>query len=198
MSDIETNTSENTNYYPEIKQVPLVSPEGYFIQVTLAQLSPNEADKGVYLLPEGALDIPIPEIKSGYTAKYINGNWVYEKDTKSQELIWELIKQKRYKHCYGGCYIKSINKWFYSDESSRQQYLFLRTLEQIPPKTMWKTMDGSFIEMTKTLLDELSLSLFKEEQQNFYNAENHYIKLLESSNPNTYDYSNGWSKLYGE
>lgn len=115
---------------------------------------------------------------------------------EQQQQIWEQIKILRHQKCRQGCYVKSVYKWFHSDDASRQQYIFMRTLPNIPEKTMWKTMDGSFIAMTKILLDELSLALFSEEQHNFTVAEQHRGKMLQTENPLDYDYSQGWSKVY--
>lgn len=115
---------------------------------------------------------------------------------QQQAQVWENIKQMRHDKCRGGCYVKSVNKWFHSDDASRQQYIFMRTLPDIPQNTMWKTMDGSFIAMTKPLLDELSIALFAEEQHNFITAEQHRAKMLQAENPLDYDYSDGWSKIY--
>lgn len=115
---------------------------------------------------------------------------------EQQQQIWEQIKTLRHQKCRQGCYVKSADKWFHSDDASRQQYIFMRTLPDIPEKTMWKTMDGSFVAMTKSLLDELSITLFAEEQHNFITAEQHRAKMLQVENPLDYDYSQGWSKVY--
>lgn len=131
-----------------------------------------------------------------------DGQWHIDEQTQQQitaeqqAQAWENIKQIRYDKCRGGCYVKSVDKWFHSDDASRQQYIFMRTLPDIPQNTMWKTMDGSFIAMTKSLLDELSIALFVEEQHNFITAEQHRAKMHQAENPLDYDYSQGWSKVY--
>ncbi|MCW9710924.1 DUF4376 domain-containing protein [Avibacterium sp. 21-586] len=113
-----------------------------------------------------------------------------------QAEVWGKIKQKRYQNCRGGVYVKSVDKWFHSDDASRQQYTFMRTLPDFPP-TAWKTMDNSFVEMTKALLNELSLAMFTHEQADFANAERHRLAMLAVDNPLDYDYSTGWSAIYG-
>lgn len=139
-----------------------------------------------------------------HLTQFKNGEFIYTvididlKKVKAddQNTIWEQIKKMRHDKCRGGCYVKSVDKWFHSDDASRQQYLFMRTLPDIPENTMWKTMDGSFIAMTKALLDELSLALFAEEQHNFITAEQHRAKMLRAKNPLNYDYTAGWSQVY--
>ncbi|WP_439240852.1 DUF4376 domain-containing protein [Lonepinella sp. BR2474] len=115
---------------------------------------------------------------------------------EQQAQIWEQIKQKRYDNGRNGVYVKSVDKWFHTNDVSRQQYTFLRTLESFPD-TDWKVMDNSFVKLNKALLDELSLAMFNHEQADFKNAEMHRMKMLQAENPLDYDYSTGWSAIYG-
>lgn len=112
---------------------------------------------------------------------------------EQQALMWERIKDKRAQSCHAGIYIKSLEKWLHSDADSRQQYTFLRTLDKLPENQLWKTMDNSFVPMTRELLDELSLKLIADEQHDFQNAERHKAAMLKAENPLEYDYSSGWS-----
>ena len=107
--------------------------------------------------------------------------------------MWERIKDKRAQSCHAGIYIKSLKKWLHSDADSRQQYTFLRTLDKLPENLMWKTVDNSFVPMTRALLDELSLKLIADEQHDFQNAERHKVAMLKAENPLECDYSSGWS-----
>lgn len=118
-----------------------------------------------------------------------------KKDLQSQ--IWEQIKAHRHAITRGGVYIKSVDKWFHSDDTSRTQYLALQMLVQFPDNLMWKTMDNSFVKLNKDLLGELTTTLITEEQANFVNAENHRAQMLQVDNPYEYDYSTGWSAVYG-
>ena len=112
---------------------------------------------------------------------------------EQQAEMWERIKAKRAQSCHAGIYIKSLKKWLHSDADSRQQYTFLRTLDKLPENLMWKTVDNSFVPMTRELLDELSLKLISDEQHDFQNAERHKAAMLKAANPRDYDYSDGWS-----
>ena len=113
-----------------------------------------------------------------------------------QAQVWEAIKQKRHAVTRGGVFIGSVRKWFHTDDSSRTQYLTLQIMPSLPPGLMWKTMDNTFIKVTKALLDEIAMTILTEEQVNFTNAENHRVEMLKADDPLSYDYSTGWSKTY--
>ncbi|HFC6360798.1 TPA: DUF4376 domain-containing protein [Neisseria lactamica] len=112
--------------------------------------------------------------------------------------VWEKIKQKRHENLRGGVYVESVGKWFHNTDEARQQYTFMRTLPQLPPDLQWKTMDGGFVNLTRALLDELSLKLLADEQQDFANAERHRVLMEQSDDPEHYDYSDGWTENYRE
>ena len=112
--------------------------------------------------------------------------------------MWERIKQKRHDNLRGGVYVGAVGKWFHSTDEARQQYTFMRTLPQLPPDLMWKTMDGGFVKLTRELLDELSLKMLADEQKDFANAERHRALLEQAEQPETYDYSDGWTEIYKE
>lgn len=120
-----------------------------------------------------------------------------EKRSAEQEAVWAAIKNKRYNNLRGGIYVSSVQKWFQTDDGSRQQYTFMRTLPELPAGMQWKTMDNSFVTMSKPLLDELALKLLTDEQADFANAERHRAAMLAAANPLDYDYSTGWTATYG-
>ena len=112
--------------------------------------------------------------------------------------VWERIKQKRHENLRGGVYVESAAKWFHSTDEARQQYTFMRTLPMLPPDLTWKTMGGEFVNLTRPLLDELSLKLLADEQKDFANAERHKAAMLKAENPLEYDYSGGWTANFNE
>lgn len=114
----------------------------------------------------------------------------------NQELVWSAIKDKRHNNTRGGVYISSVDKWFHTDESSRIQYLALITLPSLPDNLQWKTMDNSFIVLTRPLLTELTSAMLIKEQQDFMNAEQHKQRMMQADNPLEYDFSDGWSAIY--
>lgn len=128
--------------------------------------------------------------------------WIISEDNykrikaEQQAQIWELIKQKRHDNLRGGCFVESVGKWFHTNDESRQQYIFMRTLDQLPHNIQWKTMDNSFVHLTKTLLDELSMQMLLDEQADFANAERHKALMEQADNPLDYDFSTGWTEIY--
>jgi hypothetical protein len=58
-----------------MKQVIQLDAGGYFVGLTVADESPLEP--GVFLIPAGAVDAPVPAIPEGHRAKW-EGNWVFE------------------------------------------------------------------------------------------------------------------------
>ena len=58
-----------------MKQVIQLDADGYFVGPVIADASPLEV--GVYLIPAGAVDAPMPTIPEGKLAKW-NGQWVFE------------------------------------------------------------------------------------------------------------------------
>ena len=151
-------------------------------------------------LPDGLTIEPPPS--SLHTWDTAKKTWVLDKaaaqqrKAAQQEEMWTRIKQKRHDNLRGGVYVKSIGKWLHSDDESRAQYTFMRTMSALPEKMVWKTMDNTFVPMTKALLDELSLQLLADEQADFANAERHRAAMLKADNPLDYDYSGGWTANY--
>ena len=153
---------------------------------------------GSLILPDLSVTPPRPSALHTWDGKA----WVLDAETAAalkqaqQEEMWTRIKQKRHDNLRGGVYVKSIGKWLHSNDESRAQYTFMRTMSQLPEKMMWKTMDNTFVPMTKALLDELSLQLLADEQADFANAERHKAAMLKAENPLEYDYSGGWTANY--
>lgn len=83
-----------------------------------------------------------------------------------------------------------------TDDASRTQYLALAVMPRLPEKLTWKTMDNSFLIMTKALLGELMEQMLIDEQADFANAERHKAAMLKAENPLEYDYSGSWTANY--
>ena len=115
---------------------------------------------------------------------------------QQQDEMWERIKDKRYDNLRHGVFVKSVGKWFQTDDASRTQYLALAVMPRLPEKLPWKTMDNSFVNMTKALLGELMEQMLVDEQADFANAERHKAAMLKAENPLEYDYSGGWTANY--
>ena len=63
--------------YPLIKKVCQLDEQGIYVGQTDADLSPEEADNGVYLMPAGCVDIDPPEDKKGFVVKWTDKAWEY-------------------------------------------------------------------------------------------------------------------------
>ena len=121
-----------------------------------------------------------------------------EMKAQQQEQVWEAIKKKRYDNLRYGVYIKSVGKWFQTDDATRLQYLTLRTLPDaaFPLKEPWKTMDNTYLpkeKCTKALFDEIVMQMVADETADFHNSERHRLAMLQVDEPLKYDFSEGWT-----
>ena len=139
---------------------------------------------------------PSPEDDWDGTKWTVNNVRADEMRAEQQSEMWARIKQKRHENLRHGVYVKSVGKWLHSDDDSRAQYTFMRTMATLPENMLWKTMDNRFIPMTRELLDELSMQLLLDEQADFANAERHRAAMLQADNPLDYDYSSGWTATF--
>lgn len=95
-----------------------------------------------------------------------------------------------------GVFVKSVGKWFHTNDESCTQYILLRTMKELPVGLRWKTMENDFVLMTRELLDEMTTQMVLDEQADFANAERHKAAMLKAENPLEYDYSDGWTANY--
>lgn len=111
--------------------------------------------------------------------------------------IWDAIKTERDRRTQAGGY-QAGGKWFHSDTFSRTQQLGLVMLGAgIPPGTMWKTMDGSFIEMTPALAQQVFAAAAAQDLATFAAAEAHKAAMEAAADPAAYDFSGGWPAVFG-
>jgi hypothetical protein len=90
-------------------------------------------------------------------------------------------------------------KWFDSDPFSRTQQLGLVAMgSNMPSGLQWKTMDGSFIEMTPALALEILSAGAASDNAIFQAGETILAEMLASPNPATFDINQGWPKVYGQ
>jgi hypothetical protein len=111
---------------------------------------------------------------------------------------WEAIKAERGRRTLTGGY-QAGGKWFHSDLISRSQQTGLNVLNgSVPPGIMWKTMDGSFIEMTWALAQQILMAASQSDWAIHQAAETHKAAMEASADPANYDFSSGWPLMYGE
>jgi hypothetical protein len=111
---------------------------------------------------------------------------------------WEAIKAERERRTLTGGY-QAGGKWFHSDIISRNQQLGLNEINgSIPPGIMWSTMDGSSIEMTWALAQQILAAALQSDRAIFDAARAHKATMEASADPANYDFSGGWPPVYGE
>lgn len=111
--------------------------------------------------------------------------------------VWLKIKAERDRRKAGG--VKVGAKWFHSDDGSRIQQMCLVMMgASIPANLQWKTMDGTFITMTQTLASQVFQAVVASDQATFAVAEQHKAAMEASTDPASYDFSEGWPKVFGE
>jgi Domain of unknown function (DUF4376) len=118
----------------------------------------------------------------------------------SADKIWSQIKAERDRRTEIGGYsvmVGGVKKWFHSDTKSRAQQIALVLMGQsIPAGIDWKTMDGSFVEMTPAIAQSIFQSAATQDQATFLAAEKHKQLMQSSTKPWEYDYSTGWPAVY--
>jgi hypothetical protein len=118
-------------------------------------------------------------------------------EAKAQK--WEEIKAERDRRQQtGGTFVDP--NWFHSDPVSRQQQMGLVMMQDnMPTGIMWKTMSGSFVEMTPDLAEAIFNGAVLTDQVAFANAEAHRTALNALTTANAaanYDFSTGWPAVY--
>ena len=114
-----------------------------------------------------------------------------------QTYVWQQIQAERTRRQNGGYYVAAVNKWFHSDSTSRIQQLGLLMMgANMPSGIMWKTMDGSFVEMTPALAGAIFQAAGTHDMTAFAVAEQHRAAMLASSDPMQYVFSGGWPAIF--
>lgn len=124
---------------------------------------------------------------------------------------WETIKAKRDAIKAGG--VKVGTKWYHTDTESRIQHLGLlekaraaraaggtdaSRLQALGQDIKWKTMDGSFIDLTVKHAEDIFAAVTDLDAAAFAAAETHRVAMEASADPATYDFSSGWPPVFGE
>ena len=149
----------------------------------------------VLFVKEGAI---LPSTNStfllGVATEYATTTEAYIKTL--QENIWVKIKAIRDEkitnggHCVDG-------KWYHSDTISRSQQTGLYLMrENVPTGLMWKTMDGSFVEMTPMLTQRIFFAAAGQDSVLFQHAEALRQQVKESATPEQVDIERGWPATF--
>lgn len=162
-------------------------------------------EDGGYVWKDG-IDIRVSGTKPTPYSKFNTDTKSWEIDeskreeylARAREEVWEKIKQKRSESIDTGVYHPRLQKWFHTDAEAQRNYSLLGhaiSSALYKPK-LWKTMDGTFIEMTREVFQDIIALALGKADEDYKNAEIHKAKLMQSTDPLAYDYSTGWSPAY--
>lgn len=122
---------------------------------------------------------------------------VLSQPRRDKNQTWEAIKLERDRRKSGGVCVGE--KWFHSDDGSRIQQMGLVMMgTNIPNGLKWKTMDGSFVDMTAGLAQQVFSAVVANDQAIFAAAETHRTLMEASTDPTVYDFSGGWPNVFLE
>lgn len=162
-------------------------------------------EDGGYVWKDG-IDIRVSGTKPTPYSKFNTDTKSWEIDeskreeylARAREEVWEKIKQRRSESIETGVYHARLQKWFHTDSEAQRNYALMGHAISSPlyqPKR-WKTMDGTFIEMTREVFQDVLALALKKADDDYRNAEIHKAKVMASTDPLAYDYSTGWSAGY--
>lgn len=114
-----------------------------------------------------------------------------------KNIMWRKIQAERERRKFNG--VKVGTNWFHTDDSSRIQQLGLVLMGAgMPAGIMWKTLGGSFVQMTPTLAGQIFQAIGGQDMAIFGKAEQHKAAMLAAPNPSAYDFLTGWPVTFGE
>jgi hypothetical protein len=112
-----------------------------------------------------------------------------------QKEMWKDIQEERDARKAGGVNVN--NNWFHSDDSSRIQFIALvASGANMPKGIMWKTMRGTFVEMTPQLAAQVFSAIISTDIQIFAKAEQHRMAMEKLEDPAQYEYLKDWPTVY--
>lgn len=121
----------------------------------------------------------------------------YAPPVKTAGQIWEDIKAIRDRKTQHGGY-KVGTDWFHSDTFSRTQQIGLTIMgAAMPSGLMWKTMAGSFVEMTPTMAQQIFAAAGAQDAALFGYAEQLRSQVEAAADPSSVNISAGWPETFG-
>lgn len=110
---------------------------------------------------------------------------------------WARIMKIRDARVAGG--VRVNGKWFHTDSDSLIRYLALLAAgNNIPVGIRWKTMDGTFVDVTPDLVRAVYASAISANNAIFQHAELLRAQLNASVDPKTFDINAGWPAVYAD
>lgn len=205
-----------------MKNIVWMQPDGR-VAVTMITSEISSNGHACELLERG--DVPanwvLAAVDFQLPADWLNREWMW--DSASHSMIpdvadgkirtWGTIKTERDRRKSGGfkVMVGSSYRWFHSDVDSRIQHLGLKDkardlisgggvmtdkLTILGQIVKWKTMDGSFIDVTAQIAFDIVSSAGDLDAQLFSVAEMHKAAMEASANPASYDFTAGWPAIF--
>ncbi|MFK3619169.1 DUF4376 domain-containing protein [Pasteurella multocida] len=116
-----------------------------------------------------------------------------------QEQMREKINALRDEKINGGVYVPELNKWFDSDARAERSLNSVKSTFDLLGEIEidWTCADNTQIKLNKANLILVWKALLHAQQQNHANALHHKAEMMKAENPLNYDYSAGWTEVYG-
>lgn len=172
-------------------------------------------------LPGDLIEVPLEDFNDamargpGDTLDVVNGRVVVvpKPEPTVAEIKadkWEVIKAERDRRKAGGFKVGAL--WFHSDADSRIKHLVLKdkardlfaaggamtdNLTILGQPVRWKTMDGSFANVTAQLAFDIVTAAGDLDARLFAVAETHRAAMEAAADPSAYDFSAGWPATFG-
>jgi hypothetical protein len=143
---------------------------------------------------------PPPAVVEPQVAQFTGVDWIvldaYPVPQFDYAKSWSNIKAIRDRKTQRGGY-KVGQNWFHSDTFSRTQQLGLVMMgAAMPTGLQWKTMNGSFIEMTPTLAQAIFAAAGQQDSALFTYAEQLHAQVQSAQDPATVDLEAGWPETF--
>ena len=159
-------------------------------------------------LQDGIVKPKPPQPSPYHEWDVVNKVWVANLENAKTD-VWRKIQAERTRRMEGGYSVVFGGKtwWMHSDTTSLGQQQGLVQMAQLTAMqgndmnaeiTKWKTMSGEFVSMTSNFALAMFAAGMAQQGAIFQQAEIHKAKMSALAEPWTYDFSNGWAKIYGE
>jgi len=116
--------------------------------------------------------------------------------SKARKKKWEAIKAIRDEKINNGGFPVD-GKWFHSDMMSRTQQLGLKIMGNDVPNVGWKTMDGSFVNMSPSKASQIFEAAAAQDMALFTYAETLKYQIDNAADPASVPINDGWPATYG-
>lgn len=198
------------------KQVAQLDDAGHFVGLVVADESPLEP--GVFLIPAGAVDAPVPVIPNGSRARWTGFSFAVEAiPTPEPEVkalaerraaVWSQIRVERTRRENGG--VQVAGHWFQTDVDSRIRFIRLdakaaaalasggtaATVLTVAGQDLhWKTAENGLVPMTAGLAQSIATAIENLDAAAFARGEVLREIVDASDDPELVDIDSGWPEI---